>query len=133
MATLNGLATDVDCPTCPARKYVPCTHHDGRIKSPCEARVEKAYRAEVRRGEHDDPRSPFLHYFGPAGVSDTRPENAGTETSAKPSLGLGATGRRDGGERPASCTNCGCHAVRHAVDDEERRECLDCRCPQFEC
>lgn len=50
--TLKGFATDVDCPTCPARKYVPCTHRDCRVTAPCEARVERAYRAEVRRGEH---------------------------------------------------------------------------------
>jgi hypothetical protein len=29
------------------------------------------------------------------------------------------------------CVDCDCLAVRHAVDDEERRQCMDCDCAQF--
>jgi hypothetical protein len=32
----------------------------------------------------------------------------------------------------AVCT-CGHHASVHAVDDEERRQCIHCDCAQFEC
>jgi hypothetical protein len=32
----------------------------------------------------------------------------------------------------ATCT-CGHHASMHAVDDEERRDCIHCDCSQFEC
>lgn len=30
------------------------------------------------------------------------------------------------------CRHCGCLVTAHAVDDEERRQCLDCSCKQFE-
>jgi hypothetical protein len=30
------------------------------------------------------------------------------------------------------CKHCGCLVTAHAVDDEERRQCLDCACKQFE-
>ncbi len=30
------------------------------------------------------------------------------------------------------CSRCGCFVTRHEVDDEERRECADCECSQFE-
>lgn len=30
------------------------------------------------------------------------------------------------------CSRCGCFVTRHEVDDEDRRECADCECTQFE-
>jgi len=30
------------------------------------------------------------------------------------------------------CSRCGCFCSRHAVDDEELRNCADCECTQFE-
>lgn len=30
------------------------------------------------------------------------------------------------------CSRCGCFVTRHEVDNEERRECVDCECAQFE-
>ncbi len=50
-------------------------------------------------------------------------------------------GARAATERPAPasasplCIHCGDDAESHAVDDEERRECMDpdCGCRQYEC
>lgn len=50
-ASVFFLATDVDCRVCPARKYVPCTNHDGSAKSPCAGRAERAEKA-ARRDAH---------------------------------------------------------------------------------
>lgn len=44
----------------------------------------------------------------------------------------GAAQKRDTHDGLYRCARCGCPAVDHVVDGEERRECRCCECTQYE-